>query len=344
MIQIKNLSRSFGSLIAVNDINFTINPGEIVGFLGPNGAGKTTTLRMMVGYLQPNSGAIEIDGKSIYTNPLDTSRRIGYLPESNPLYEDMLVYDYLEYVSELRGLTGADFQKRLHMVVEKCGLKTVLAQLIGTLSKGYRQRVGLAQAIIHDPELLILDEPTSGLDPNQILEIRELIRELGTEKTVILSSHIMQEVQALCDRVIIINKGKIVANDTKENLSFQLGDRSRLVVELESPNPDFTQLLTQCPSIQQISSIVDNGTTTVEFEASNNFDLKREVAIFMSKHGMIVSGMYVKKHSLEEIFYSLTMSETDTQDAQIEDEPLSIASADDLPQNDNNEETGRDQQ
>jgi len=296
---------------------------------------------MMVGYLQPDSGAIEIDGKSIYANPLDTSRRIGYLPESNPLYEDMLVYDYLEFVSELRALTGADFQKRLHMVVEKCGLKTVLAQQIGTLSKGYRQRVGLAQAIIHDPELLILDEPTSGLDPNQILEIRELIRELGTEKTVILSSHIMQEVQALCDRVIIINKGKIVADDTTENLSFQFGDRSRLVVELDSPDPDFSMLLAQYDSIRLISSVVNNGTTTIEFEAANDIDLKREVAIFMSKNGMIVSGMYVKKHSLEEIFYSLTTSVTDDQVSIIADEILT--DTDDLPQTDNNEDTGRDQ-
>jgi len=250
MIKIDKLSRNFGEIKAVDEISFCIQDKEIVGFLGPNGAGKTTTLRMIVGYLQPGSGNIEIDGESIFTDPLKASRQIGYLPEQNPLYDEMTVVELLAYFAALRKLKRDYFRERLNFVVKKCGIKEVLNQRIGTLSKGYRQRTGLAQAILHDPKILILDEPTSGLDPNQIIEIRELIRELGKEKMVLLSSHIMQEVQALCDRVVIINKGKIIVDDTIENLPHYLNRSTMLILEVQGENIDFSDFTTKYPFVE----------------------------------------------------------------------------------------------
>jgi len=250
MIKIDKLSRNFGEIKAVDEISFCIQDKEIVGFLGPNGAGKTTTLRMIVGYLQPGSGNIEIDGESIFTDPLKASRQIGYLPEQNPLYDEMTVVELLAYFAALRKLKRDYFRERLNFVVKNCGLKEVLNQRIGTLSKGYRQRTGLAQAILHDPKILILDEPTSGLDPNQIIEIRELIRELGKEKMVLLSSHIMQEVQALCDRVVIINKGKIIVDDTIENLPHYLNRSTMLILEVQGENIDFSDFTTKYPFVE----------------------------------------------------------------------------------------------
>ena len=250
MIKIDKLSRNFGEIKAVDEISFCIQDKEIVGFLGPNGAGKTTTLRMIVGYLQPGSGNIEIDGESIFTDPLKASRQIGYLPEQNPLYDEMTVVELLAYFAALRKLKRDYFRERLNFVVKKCGIKEVLNQRIGTLSKGYRQRTGLAQAILHDPKILILDEPTSGLDPNQIIEIRELIRELGKEKMVLLSSHIMQEVQALCDRVVIINKGKIIVDDTIENLPHYLDRSTMLILEVQGENIDFSDFTTKYPFVE----------------------------------------------------------------------------------------------
>jgi len=250
MIKIDKLSRNFGEIKAVDEISFCIQDKEIVGFLGPNGAGKTTTLRMIVGYLQPGSGNIEIDGESIFTDPLKASRQIGYLPEQNPLYDDMTVFEALAYFASLRRLKRDYFQERKKFVVKNCGLKEVLFQRIGTLSKGYRQRTGLAQAILHDPRILILDEPTSGLDPNQIIEIRELIRNLGKEKMVLLSSHIMQEVQALCDRVVIINKGKIIVDDTIENLPHYLNRSTMLILEVQGENIDFSDFTTKYPFVE----------------------------------------------------------------------------------------------
>ncbi|MCK9610673.1 MAG: ATP-binding cassette domain-containing protein [Candidatus Cloacimonas sp.] len=250
MIKIDKLSRNFGDIKAVDEISFCIQDKEIVGFLGPNGAGKTTTLRMIVGYLQPASGNIEIDGESIFTDPLKACRQIGYLPEQNPLYDEMTVVELLAYFAALRKLKRDYFRERLNFVEKNCGLKEVLNQRIGTLSKGYRQRTGLAQAILHDPKILLLDEPTSGLDPNQIIEIRELIRELGKEKMVLLSSHIMQEVQALCDRVVIINKGKIIVDDTIENLPNYLNRSTMLILEVQGENIDFSDFTAKYPFVE----------------------------------------------------------------------------------------------
>lgn len=305
MIEIQNLSRLFGAIKAVDEISFEIEPGEIIGFLGPNGAGKTTTMRMMVGYLQPSGGSILIDGKSIFEDPIATSRKIGYLPENNPLYDDMTVYEFLDYIAALREIRGEKFSTRLRYVVQNCGLAEVLNQKIGTLSKGYRQRTGLAQAIIHDPEVLILDEPTSGLDPNQILEIRDLILELGKSKTLILSSHIMQEVQALCDRIIIIDKGRIVANDSKENLVRGIGKTQSLQLELEATSPDFSELL-ELHAITLQSSKQLSERCELVFEAPAELDLKRILAQFCAAQGWLILGSSTKRQSLEDIFVNLT--------------------------------------
>ena len=218
MIEVRNLSKRFDDIIAVDDISFKINKGEITGFLGPNGAGKSTTLKMITSYLKPTSGEILFDGVNIKDQTYDIKKDIGYLPEQNPLYHDMLVFDYLKYMAELKELEKSKVKDRILYVAERCGITDRLAQMIGTLSKGYRQRVGLAQSILNDPKILILDEPNVGLDPNQILEIRELIKELGRDRTVIISSHILQEIQAMCEKIMIIHKGKLIVDTTKEKL------------------------------------------------------------------------------------------------------------------------------
>lgn len=306
MIKIDKLSRSFGALKAVNEISFCIQDREILGFLGPNGAGKTTTLRMLVGYLQPGSGSIELDGKSIFANPLETSRQIGYLPEQNPLYDEMTVSEALAYVASLRKLSKGFFKDRKEFVVKNCGLRDVLHQKIGTLSKGYRQRVGLAQAILHDPRILILDEPTSGLDPNQIIEIRDLIRTLGEEKMVILSSHIMQEVQALCDRVVIINKGRIIVDDRKENLGNYLQNSNVLNLELEGAGIDISEFEKEHPEMQLSSVQVDDNHLQLNCIMPPETDIRQELAKFVSSKGWLILEMHQQRQSLEEIFHELT--------------------------------------
>jgi len=309
MIEIKSLSRGFGHIRAVDKISFAVNTGEIVGFLGPNGAGKTTTMRMMVGFLQPEEGSIELDGKSIFADPISTSARIGYLPEHNPLYPEMSVVEFLAYIAALRKMPTSRYLERLDYVIDNCGLDGVLNQRIGTLSKGYKQRVGLAQAILHDPEVLILDEPTSGLDPNQILEIRELIRELGQAKTVLLSSHIMQEVQALCDRVIIINKGRIVVDELKENLGAYMGNAQHLVLEVEADQPDLSDWFFLYPDTQLQEQTQHGNVSKIKMLIPGENDLRRELSAFVVEKGWQILSIYAVKQSLEEIFHNLTMQE-----------------------------------
>ncbi len=306
MIEIKNLSRHFGALKAVDEISFNISSGTITGFLGPNGAGKTTAMRMMVGYLQPSSGSILLDGKSIFADPIATSTKIGYLPEQNPLYDEMTTQEILRYIADLRKMPAALFAQRLDYVVKNCGLHDVLAQKVGTLSKGYRQRVGLAMAILHDPEILILDEPTSGLDPNQIIEIRELIRNLGTEKTVLLSSHIMQEVQALCDRVLIINKGKIIVDDEIGKLNSYFQDYQVLHLEIEAENADFSEFLEYHPELEIISQTQESEYLKMQMRVPAELDIKYDLARFIAENGWLVVSLYTQQKSLEEIFHNLT--------------------------------------
>ena len=306
MIEVTHLSRHFDTITAVDDIGFSIQEGEIVGFLGPNGAGKTTTLRMLVGYLQPSSGTIRIMDKDINTDPLGIAEQIGYLPEQSPLYDDMTVYEYLKFIAEIRHLSEDEFEDRLLFVINKCGLREVIGQTILTLSKGYKQRTGLAQAILHDPKVLILDEPTSGLDPNQILEIRDLIMQLGKEKTVILSSHIMQEVQAVCDRVIIINKGKIVADEPKEELGKHFSEQTVLTIEIEADIPDFTEWLNTHPEAKLEESSHTENHWKLEFSYPVQLDLQRELSQYINARQWLILGMYKQQHSLEEIFHFLT--------------------------------------
>ena len=309
MIEIKELSRSFGRIKAVDRVSFAVESGEIVGFLGPNGAGKTTTMRMMVGYLQPQSGKIELDGRSVFDDPLAASARIGYLPEHNPLYPEMAVGEFLRYLGDLRRMKEPVLSQRLEFVREACALDEVWTQRIATLSKGYRQRTGLAGAILHDPEVLILDEPTGGLDPNQIMEIRELIRDLGQAKTVLLSSHIMQEVQALCSRVIIINKGRVIVDDRMENLGAHISGFQRVILELEAVEPDFTPWLEQNPEVKLDSQTQNGPICLLHFLAPAETDIRRELSAHVTAWGWQLLSIYQEQQSLEKIFHELTSQE-----------------------------------
>jgi ABC-2 type transport system ATP-binding protein len=233
-IAVRNLTRSYGETKAIDDISFDVKTGEVLGFLGPNGAGKTTTMKIITCFMPPNAGTVEVDGLDITQHSLEVRKKIGYLPETNPLYYDMNVLDYLEYSAKLQGMKEGAMQHRMKEMVRVCGLEEVRHKDIGELSKGYRQRVGLAQAMIHDPEVLILDEPTSGLDPNQIVEIRNLIKQLGRAKTVILSTHILSEVQATCSRVLIIHEGKIVADGSPEQLQAEFQGAESITLEFRA--------------------------------------------------------------------------------------------------------------
>jgi ABC-2 type transport system ATP-binding protein len=238
MIQVDNLTKYYGAFCAVNQIQFTLSSGEILGLLGPNGAGKTTTLRMLTGFLRPSAGAIQVGGMDIAARPLEVKRLMGYLPESAPLYPDMLVYDYLRYVAEIRGLGPADSAGRIRRLADLCQIGDVMHRPIGVLSKGYKQRVGLAHAMMSDPQILVLDEPTSGLDPNQIVEIRDIIREIGREKTVVLSTHILPEAEATCDRILIIHQGRIAADGSTEEIKRSAAGEYRVCLALRDAPPE----------------------------------------------------------------------------------------------------------
>jgi len=305
MIQLENLVKDYGDLRAVDHINFTINDGEILGFLGPNGAGKSTTLKMITCYLSPTFGNISVGDFNVQEHSQQIREMIGYLPEHNPLYTEMTVYDYLKFVADVRNIK--DFKSALKRTIDKCGLHGVISKPIDTLSKGYRQRVGLAQAIIHDPKILILDEPTTGLDPNQIAEIRELIIELGREKTLIISSHILQEVQAVCDRIVIINKGKIVADGSTEELKASFQNRTKLNLEIVKPVTNLDLLLEKMPNIS-ISTQADDETTmqlTLEYDAV--LDLRAEIFGFAKEQNWTLLEMHKANVSLEAVFRNLTI-------------------------------------
>jgi len=251
-IVVENLTKKYGEQKAVNDISFKIATGEVVGFLGPNGAGKSTTMKMITCYMAPSSGDVRLDDLSIRTNPEEIKKKIGYLPENNPLYTDMAIIDYLRFCAEIQGVARQAIPARIGDMVEMCGLERERHKKISELSKGYRQRVGLAQAMIHDPEILILDEPTTGLDPNQIIEIRKLIKQLGKEKTVILSSHILSEVEATCDRILIINRGRIVADGNSETLRSQAEGKELLTVKIEANDDEVKKALLSLASVETV--------------------------------------------------------------------------------------------
>ena len=253
MIHVEDLSKYYHDLCAVDHVNLDIHKGEILALLGPNGAGKTTTLRMLTGFVKPTTGSIRVKDYTIENDVLEIKKLLGYLPESAPLYHEMLVYDYLEFVADIRELTGDSKFARLRHLADLCGLTEVMHRPIGELSKGFKQRVGLAHAMMNDPEILILDEPTSGLDPNQIIEIRDIIKEIGTEKTVILSTHILSEAEATCDRVVIINRGRIAADSSTESLKESTGGKS--LVHLTMAHADIDQVKTQLGGIAGVSDV-----------------------------------------------------------------------------------------
>jgi len=306
MIQLQNLVKDYGSLRAVDNINFTINDGEILGFLGPNGAGKSTTLKMITCFLTPTDGNIQINNLNVYDDSKEIRRMIGYLPEHNPLYLEMTVFDYLKFVSEVREIKEDDFKSVLTKTIKKCGLNEVISRPIKQLSKGYRQRVGIAQAIIHDPKILILDEPTSGLDPNQIVEIRDLIKELGREKTLIISSHILQEVQAVCDRIVIINKGKIVGSGTTEELRMSNQRKAKLFLELIAPEDEVHAMQSAIPGISIMIQSVENDVIKLECNYPQEVDYRKDVYNFIKSKDWTLLEMQRHISSLEDIFRNLT--------------------------------------
>ena len=312
-IKVENLTKYYGQQTeaAVKDISFEVNTGEIVGFLGPNGAGKTTTVKMITTYLTPSSGSAYVDGLDTEEKSIEVRKKIGYLPELNPLYSDMNVLDYLKYVAELQSVEKSQINESIKAMVKKCGLKDVKHKDIGELSKGYKQRVGLAQAMIHDPDVLILDEPTSGLDPNQIIEIRKLIKELGKKKTVMLSTHILQEVQATCDRVLIINRGEIVADGTPDSLQKQFQGKLNITLVLKKdPKAGKEKIIKEFESINSVDNVKviseEGDAWHLDITATKGIDVREEISKKVASLGMIMLELKQEETSLEDIFRQLT--------------------------------------
>lgn len=307
-ILVENLTKIYGTQRAVDNISFRVKTGEVLGFLGPNGAGKTTTMKAITTYLVPNDGNIRVGEFSIHDQPEEIKKRIGYLPESNPLYQDMPVIDYLKFVGELQGISTAKIKDKIREMVIVCGLEGEKHKKISELSKGYRQRVGLAQALIHDPDVLILDEPTTGLDPNQIVEIRELIKKIGREKTVILSSHILAEVEATCDRIMIINKGKIVADGTAEELRKHAQGKEivRVTIEDADVNKIFEKL-SQLPSVELVD-ILNPKRNILEVQSKPAKSSRREIFKLCVENGWTIIEMTPIETKLEDIFRELTIN------------------------------------
>jgi ABC-2 type transport system ATP-binding protein len=308
-IKVSGLSKYYGSYLAVDNISFEVNKGEILGFLGPNGAGKSTTMKIITTYLPPTGGKVEVDGVDVEVDSLSVRKKLGYLPESNPLYNDMNVVDYLDYVAALDGVTSDSIKGRREEMIKVCGLEEMRSKIIGHLSKGYRQRVGLAQAMINNPDVLILDEPTSGLDPNQIIEIRNLIKKLGKQKTVILSTHILSEVQATCDRVIIINKGKIVADGTPAEL--QAKSKGESVVTLEVKNDcdknSLTANLKEVRGVKKVEFSKDTGDSYIfNIYGEKGADLRSVISSKVNEQKAVLLSMQAKQSSLEDVFRDLT--------------------------------------
>ena len=297
---VKNLTKIYGNQKAVDDISFTANEGEILGFLGPNGAGKSTTMKIATGFISASSGEVEVAGFDVDNQSLEARKHIGYLPEHNPLYLDMYVHEYLEFSGRSYGLQKKELKEKVRSVVEKCGLSLEQNKKISALSKGFRQRVGLAQALLHDPKVLILDEPTTGLDPNQILEIRKLIKEISKDKTLIFSTHIMQEVQALCDRVIIINKGKIVADKTLKELSAESGSKKYRIEFSEEVDLDSVRNLEMVTDIELLE------TNIYKISTSTEKDIRSKIFKVASENDLPLVGLQEESGSLEDIFHSLT--------------------------------------
>jgi ABC-2 type transport system ATP-binding protein len=319
VIEVQGLTKRYGRTIAVDNLNFTVQKGEILGFLGPNGAGKTTTMRVLTGFLPPTEGKVIVAGYDVSESPLEVKKRVGYLPETPPLYTDMRVDEMLMFAGRLKGVAKSDLKSRLDLVAEKAAITDVLKKIVGHLSKGYRQRVGLAAALIHDPEVLVLDEPTAGLDPRQIIEVRRLIQNLAGAHTIILSTHILPEAANTCNRVMIINQGKLVAEDTPENLNARLQGTETMKLIVEGPESQIRESLERIEGVSRVNTIpVSEGRVEVSVNMHPGADTRRELAHAVVSSGWGLLQLSPAGLSLEEIFLKLT-----TREASHEEEPAS---------------------
>ena len=321
MIEVQHITKRYGPVAAVNDVSFRVEAGQILGFLGPNGAGKTTTMRILTGYMPPTEGKALIAGFDVFDSPVEAKRRTGYLPESPPLYPDMTVREYLNFVAKIKAVAGEERHQRIDYAMGRTNISDMANRHCGNLSKGYRQRVGLAQAILHNPDVLILDEPTAGLDPKQIIETRELIKELAGDHTIILSTHILPEVAQTCEQVVIINKGRVVAEDTPANLTGRLHGSETLRLQVDTGTTDPTPIMSAIPGVVQIhvSDATPNNDRSIEIQAAEGADIRREAANTVVTNGWGLLEMRPVRLSLEEIFLQLTTTEEE------EDKPLETA-------------------
>jgi len=308
MITIENLKKNIKEVKILNEISFTVKDGEILGFLGPNGAGKSTTMKILTGFWTPTSGKVKVNNLDIEKDSLKIREKIGYLPENVPLYDEMKVYEYLKWIAEIRGIKQDKIKERIKAVIEACSLQKVIKKSIEELSKGYRQRVGLAQAIIHEPEILILDEPTTGLDPNQIVEIRNLIKEIGKNKTVIFSTHILSEVQATCDRVIIINNGSIVGQGTPQELTAQAGNKEVIYVKIKGPRDVVLDILKNSHDIEEIIE-KDKESDEIfgyEIKPKEGVDVREQLSNIVMQNNWSILEFNRKMMQMEDVFRELT--------------------------------------
>ncbi len=307
MIEVKNLTKRFGKVKAIKDLSFSVGKGEIVGLLGPNGAGKTTTLRILACYLSASGGDVRIGGEDIFTDSFAVRQKVGYLPENVPLYTDMRVVEYLRFRGELKGMRGSHLRRRIKVVIEQCNLVEQQRSIIGNLSKGFRQRVGLADCLLHEPECLILDEPTIGLDPNQIRHIRELIRLLSEEYTVLISTHILSEVEMLCERVLIMDGGRIVASDTPESLVGLMKGNERVVVEVYGERGEVVKGIETVDGVESlVCESMDEGWSRLVCQCVKGSDVRTRVFEAACKHGWKLRELVVERRNLEDVFVSIT--------------------------------------
>ena len=310
MIEVQHITKRYGRVTAVDDVSFRAERGEILGFLGPNGAGKTTTMRILTGYMPPTEGKAMVAGLDVFTQPTEAKRRTGYLPETPPLYPDMTVREYLDFVAKIKGVSPKERRNRVASTMERTRVADMASRHCSKLSKGYRQRVGLAQALIHNPEVLILDEPTAGLDPKQIIETRDLIRSLGGDHTIVLSTHILPEVAQTCHRVVIINKGRVVAVDTPENLTARLKGAETMYVQIDSDGVDALAVLQAIPGVTRVAASDGKGPAGgFEVESERGTDVRREIARTVVNRGWGLLELRPMRMSLEEIFLQVTTDE-----------------------------------
>lgn len=312
IIEVNNLTKYYGDFPAIENISFTVNKGEILGFLGPNAAGKTTTMRVLTGFMPPTAGSAKIAGFDVVDQSLEARKRIGYLPETVPLYTEMSVRDYLDFMGQIRGMNKRWRRRRVNEVVEVCRLEEYGSSLIGKLSKGFRQRVGIAQAILHEPEVLIMDEPTIGIDPIQVVETRNLIKGFGGEHTVILSTHILPEVSMVCERVIIIHEGQVVAIDRPENLSERLRGTERIEVDIRGPVADVMSALRDIPGVQEVTRISKEDLGSYSIESASGADLREQISNLVFQRNWALLRLQPIQMSLEEIFLRLTSTESES--------------------------------